>query len=90
MSRMVNWGGVFFHLGLTVMALLFMSVPAESSQVVTVPYATVAKGWWSGLAITNTSSQAITPIVYITTSDGTSYCKTLESIKSGEIYAELI
>lgn len=63
---------------------------ALGSQSVDVPYAVVGSGWWSGIAITNTSSSPITPIVYITNSDGTSHCIALSTIASGAIYAELI
>jgi len=77
-----------------IMAVLSASVltggNALGSQSVTVPYAVVGSGWWSGIAITNTSSHAITPIVYISNSDGTSHCTALSSIASGAIYADLI
>jgi hypothetical protein len=71
-------------------ALALMGGNALGSQSVTVPYAEVGSGWWSGIAITNTSSHTITPIVYITNSDGTSHCTTLSSIASGAIYADLL
>jgi hypothetical protein len=71
-------------------ALMLIGGNALGSQTVKVPYATLANGWWSGIAITNTSSHTITPIVYVYNSDGTSHCTSLSSIASGAIYADLI
>lgn len=77
---------------LTFPLMTMLSAPGAllASEIVEIPYAVVDNGWWSGLAITNTSPSAISPIVYLTTSDGENYCTGIGSIAPGEIFAERV
>lgn len=63
---------------------------ALGDQSVTLPYAVMGSGWWSRVAITNTSDHDITPVICIYNSDGTSHCANLSTIATGAVYTNLI